>query len=150
MTDPSNSRDGEKDAPEDVDPIDEDADPSAVDDTDVTESADDADTDEDDEGPVRDKPAASGKASRSGNPARAAEAEQGRSTRPVKPQRIGNRWAAPAMLTSAGIGLVWIVLYYVFANGENPIPVMDDLGDWNLIIGMGFIVAAFGFSMKWE
>lgn len=147
MTDPSNSRDGEKDVPEDADgadPIDDDPDASELEVDDVEDDLDE------DEQPAKDRPAATGKASRSGNPARAAEAEQGRSTRPVKPQRIGNRWAAPAMLTSAAIGLIWIVLYYVFANGENPIPVMDDLGDWNLIIGMGFIVAAFGFSMKWE
>lgn len=165
MTDPSNERAGDDEA--------RDASSDAPDDADVTEAADDPDAEPvetadddaadvesesaaddepaDDGVPAKKKPAATGKASRSGNPARAAEAEDGgRRTRPVKPQRIGNRWAAPAMLTSAAIGLIWIVLYYVFANQDNPIPVMSDLGDWNLIIGMGFIVAAFGFSMKWE
>ena len=29
-------------------------------------------------------------------------------------------------------------------------PLVDDLGGWNLVVGMGFIVAAFGFAMKWE
>ena len=120
---------------------------------DDTDEADDVDrdNDEDDAHERKEKPVPTGKASRSGNPARAAEADaKPRSRQPVKPQKVGNRWAAPAMLASAGIGLLWIVLYYVFANRDNPVPVMSDLGDWNLIVGMGFIVAAFGFSMKWE
>lgn len=66
---------------------------------------------------------------------------------PVKPKRIGNRWAAPAMLTCAIIGLAWIVVFY---TAGNKLPYMKDLDSWNLVIGMGFIVAAFGFSMKWE
>ncbi|UPK75096.1 cell division protein CrgA [Nocardioidaceae bacterium SCSIO 66511] len=133
---------------EDIDDELEDEDEPVEDDIDDDDSSDDDDADDDRR---KDKPAASGKASRSGNPARAAEAEgKTRSTRPVKPQKIGNRWAAPAMLACAGIGLLWIVLYYVFANRDNPIPLMSDLGDWNLIVGMAFIVAAFGFSMKWE
>lgn len=71
-----------------------------------------------------------------------------------KPQRIGNRWAGPAMVTSAVIGLIYIVVYYV-TNGQIEsypkwLEWYRDLGNWNLVIGMGFIVAAFGFAMKWE
>ena len=67
-----------------------------------------------------------------------------------KPQRIGNRWAGPAMVTSGIIGLIWIVVFYTLSNGTTNIPLYSDLGQWNLVIGMGFIVAAFGFAMKWE
>jgi hypothetical protein len=67
-----------------------------------------------------------------------------------KPQRIGNRWAGPAMVISGVIGLIWIVVFYTLSNGSHDIPVYSDLGQWNLVIGMGFIVAAFGFAMKWE
>lgn len=71
-----------------------------------------------------------------------------------KPQRIGNRWAGPAMVTSAIIGLVYIVVFYVISGEISEYPSWlewyQDLGNWNLIIGMGFIVAAFGFAMKWE
>lgn len=67
-----------------------------------------------------------------------------------KAKRIGNRWAAPAMIASALIGLVWIVIFYVTNGTDVTIPLMTDLGSWNLVIGMGFIVAAFGFAMKWE
>ncbi len=71
-----------------------------------------------------------------------------------KAQKIGNRWAGPAMLTSALIGLLWIVVFYVL-NGQTIdypswLQWYQDLANWNLVIGMGFIVAAFGFAMKWE
>jgi len=65
-------------------------------------------------------------------------------------QSTGWRWAGPAMLVSAVIGLVWIVVFYVTNGTDMNIPGFSDLGNWNLVIGMGFIVAAFGFAMKWE
>jgi len=67
-----------------------------------------------------------------------------------KPERIGNRWAAPGMVISAVVGLVWIVVFYTISSTDITIPWYSDLGNWNLLIGMGFIVAAFGFAMKWE
>lgn len=67
-----------------------------------------------------------------------------------QPKRIGNRWAAPAMIASGVIGLIWIVVFYTLSDGSRSIPIYSDLGQWNLVIGMGFIVAAFGFAMKWE
>lgn len=95
----------------------------------------------------------SNKPGRSGNPAKREEsggkAKIDRKT-PVKPKPIGNRWAAPAMISCALIGLAWIVVFYVFQGVDVTIPVFSDLGNWNLVVGMGFIVAAFGFSMKWE
>jgi hypothetical protein len=66
-----------------------------------------------------------------------------------KPQRIGNRWAGPAMVISAVIGLTWIVIWYTIGN-QFHVKYFSDLGQWNLVIGMGFILAAFGFAMKWE
>ncbi|MCX6406321.1 MAG: cell division protein CrgA [Propionibacteriales bacterium] len=62
----------------------------------------------------------------------------------------GSRFAAPLMIASAVIGLLWIVVFYVISGTDITIPVYSDLGDWNIVIGMGFIVAAFGFAMKWE
>jgi hypothetical protein len=71
-----------------------------------------------------------------------------------KAQKIGNRWAGPAMVISGVIGLIWIVVFYTLSNQTIDYPSFlqwyDDLDSWNLVIGMGFIVAAFGFAMKWE
>lgn len=68
----------------------------------------------------------------------------------IQAKRVGNRWAGPAMVTSAGIGLLWIVVFYVTNGTDVRIPIITDLESWNLVIGMSFIVAAFGFAMKWE
>lgn len=71
-------------------------------------------------------------------------------SRGPKPQRLGNRWAGPGMVISAVIGLLWIVVFYTISDGSHHIPWYSDLGNWNLGIGMAFIIAAFGFAMKWE
>lgn len=64
--------------------------------------------------------------------------------------QIGNRWAAPMMVASGVIGLIWIVLFYMTAETDTDIPVLHDLGNWNIVVGMGFIVLAFVYSTKWE
>ncbi len=69
---------------------------------------------------------------------------------PGEPGVVGNRWAAPAMVASGIIGLLWIVVFYVVSGTDARIPFYSDLGQWNIVIGMGFILAAFGFAMKWE
>lgn len=44
-------------------------------------------------------------------------------------------------------GLLWIVVFYVAGND---IPGMDALDNWNLLIGMGFIVAGFLVFTRWK
>jgi hypothetical protein len=44
------------------------------------------------------------------------------------------------------IGLLWIVAYYI-APG---MPVMSELGRWNMVIGFGLIMVGFGLSTKWR
>lgn len=61
--------------------------------------------------------------------------------------KIGNRWAAPAMLVCWLVGLAWVSVFYIAGD---KIPVMDGLGNWNIIIGMGLIAAGFIFATKWE
>lgn len=75
--------------------------------------------------------------------------------KPGDPSRIGNRWAAPAMVTCAVLGLLWIVIFYTLGSVTlTDVPVLTDvityLGNYNIVIGMGFILAAFGFATKWE
>ena len=47
------------------------------------------------------------------------------------------------------IGLFWIVLFY-FAGQDGPIPVMKDLGQYNLLVGIGFMAVGFSFATRWE
>lgn len=57
------------------------------------------------------------------------------------------RVAAPAMVTLWLVGLFWVVLYYMF---QDDLPLVGDLGGWNLVIGMGFIAFGFVFATQWE
>ncbi|MFJ9176872.1 cell division protein CrgA [Streptomyces sp. NPDC102360] len=61
--------------------------------------------------------------------------------------KLTNRgWVAPAMLALFLIGLVWIVVFYV-ADGTLPIKA---LGNWNIVVGFGFIAGGFGVSTQWK
>ncbi|MFD0412914.1 cell division protein CrgA [Streptomyces sp. NPDC127108] len=55
-------------------------------------------------------------------------------------------WVAPVMLAMFLIGLAWIVVFYV-TDGKLPI---DPLGNWNIVVGFGFIAAGFGVSTQWK
>jgi hypothetical protein len=61
--------------------------------------------------------------------------------------KLTNRgWVAPVMLAMFLIGLAWIVVFYV-TDGSMPI---DALGNWNIVVGFGFIAAGFGVSTQWK
>ena len=47
------------------------------------------------------------------------------------------------------IGLVWIVLYYLTGQ-DLSIPLMTDLGQYNLVVGIGFMAVGFVYATKWE
>lgn len=57
------------------------------------------------------------------------------------------RWVAPTMVTLLLVGLAWIVVYYI---ARDAIPVMDALGGWNLVIGMGLITGGFITATQWK
>jgi hypothetical protein len=55
------------------------------------------------------------------------------------------------MLFSFLFGLLYVLVYY-FAGNDNldKIPVMKDLGNYNLLVGVGFMAVGFTFATKWE
>jgi hypothetical protein len=60
---------------------------------------------------------------------------------------LGNRnWVAPLMLGFFIVGLAWIVLFYV-TSGSLPV---DALGNWNIVVGFGFIAGGFVVSTQWK
>jgi Cell division protein CrgA len=59
------------------------------------------------------------------------------------------RGVVVGMLGCFLIGLVWIVTFY-FAGSDGPIPVMNDLDQYNLLVGIGFMAVGFTFATKWE
>ncbi|GAA3300483.1 cell division protein CrgA [Streptomyces cinereospinus] len=61
--------------------------------------------------------------------------------------KLTNRaWVAPVMLALFLIGLAWIVVFYV-TNSSLPV---ESLGNWNIVVGFGFIAAGFGVSTQWK
>ncbi|MFJ7155438.1 cell division protein CrgA [Streptomyces sp. NPDC101118] len=61
--------------------------------------------------------------------------------------KLGNRgWVAPVMLAMFLIGLAWIVVFYVT---DTRLPI-EALGNWNIVVGFGFIAAGFGVSTQWK
>ena len=57
------------------------------------------------------------------------------------------RWLAPLMLVLFGIGVLWLVVFYI-TQGE--MPLVADLGNANLLVGFGFIIAGFALSTQWR
>jgi hypothetical protein len=60
------------------------------------------------------------------------------------------RWLAPLMLVLFGIGVLWLVVFYLTQGRMGGLPVASDLDNWNLLIGFGFIIAGFGLSTQWR
>ena len=56
------------------------------------------------------------------------------------------------MLGCFVIGLIWICTFYVFSDSSDTggIPIMNDLGQKNLFVGIGFMAIGFTFATRWE
>jgi hypothetical protein len=49
------------------------------------------------------------------------------------------------------LGLIWIVTFYFVGQDDKVhIPVMDQLEQMNLLVGVGFMAVGFTFATKWE
>ncbi len=84
------------------------------------------------------------KRKKSGSPATTGTA------RPTKKKGPSPVWLAPTMLVLFGIGVLWLVVFYVTANNTGGMPLTGGLGNGNLAIGFGFIVAGFALSTQWR
>ena len=64
-----------------------------------------------------------------------------------KPVKIGSpRWIAPLMLAFFGIGLLWIVAYYIAPDAI----FFPTLSYWNVVGGFVLIALGFVVSTKWK
>jgi hypothetical protein len=59
------------------------------------------------------------------------------------------RGVVVGMLGSFLIGLIWIVVYYITGQ-DLLIPVMKNLGQYNLVVGIGFMAVGFVYATRWE
>lgn len=56
-------------------------------------------------------------------------------------------WVPWVFVPVGVLGVLWLVVYYI-AGAQ--IPFMLALGDWNILIGMGAMAAAFGIATLWK
>ncbi|WP_370865263.1 cell division protein CrgA [Nocardioides agariphilus] len=62
-----------------------------------------------------------------------------------------NRGVVITMLSCFLIGLIWICTYYVFTGTHlDKIPVFNDLGQYNLMVGIAFMAVGFSYATRWE
>lgn len=142
-------------------------------DTEDTDTADDTDTDAEDSGDTAEEAKGAAKdkrAKRSAkDPVRAKRTpggevpEKAKDATPASRQRsaaaegarTGRRrvaavapnpaWLAPTAVTLLILGLLYLVVYYLSA-GTVPLPI----GDWNLAVGFGVMLAGGGMLMFWK
>jgi hypothetical protein len=60
------------------------------------------------------------------------------------------RGVVVGMLGCFLVGLLWICTYYVFSNNLTKVPVFNDLGQYNLMVGIAFMAVGFTFATRWE
>ena len=60
------------------------------------------------------------------------------------------RGVVVGMLGCFLVGLVWICTFYVFSDDLSQLWVFNDLGQWNLVVGIAFMAVGFSFATKWE
>jgi hypothetical protein len=60
------------------------------------------------------------------------------------------RGVVVGMLGCFLIGLIWICTYYVIANDTTGVPVFNDLGQYNLVVGILFMAVGFTYATRWE
>lgn len=70
---------------------------------------------------------------------------------PMTPLGRG-RGVVVGMLGCFVLGLLWICTFYVISNQVDggPIPVMNDLGQKNLVVGIGLMAVGFAYATRWE
>ena len=69
------------------------------------------------------------------------------STAPTPVKYGSAAWWAPVMGAFFVLGLLWIVVYYI-AGAD--LPLMKQLGWFNVLVGFGLIGVGFGMSTRWR
>ncbi len=60
---------------------------------------------------------------------------------------VDRTWVPWVFVPLLIIGVLWLVVYYIAGN---QIPFMAALGDWNILVGMGCMAAAFAVATLWK
>jgi drug/metabolite transporter (DMT)-like permease len=60
------------------------------------------------------------------------------------------RGVVVGMLGCFLVGLLWICTFYVVSDDPSAIPVLNDLGQYNLLVGIALMAVGFTFATRWE
>jgi hypothetical protein len=60
------------------------------------------------------------------------------------------RGVVVGMLGCFLIGLIWICTFYVISNDVSKVAIFNDLGQYNLLVGISFMAVGFTFATRWE
>ena len=74
------------------------------------------------------------------------KAQQAAKPKKIKPP-ASRRWVPPTFIAVGLFGVAWLITFYVAGTY---IPFMDALGNWNILIGMGGMAAAFAIATLWR
>lgn len=72
--------------------------------------------------------------------------ESGGTKRRIRPPS-SRRWVPPTFITVGLLGVAWLIVFYI--AGHN-VPLMSELGNWNILIGMGGLAGAFVLATLWK
>lgn len=61
--------------------------------------------------------------------------------------KITPKWLVPTMLGFGIAGILWISVFYITAG---QLPLMDQLGNWNLLVGFSGLIVAVILSTRWH
>ena len=62
-------------------------------------------------------------------------------------KKRSRRWVGPAVLSLLLFGVAWLVVAYMTSGTA---PVQNRLGDWNVLVGFGFIAGGFALATQWR
>lgn len=68
--------------------------------------------------------------------------------RPSTPLGRG-RGVVVGMLACFLIGLLWIIVYYITSQDAS-VPLISELGNYNLLVGISFMAVGFIYATHWE
>ncbi len=60
------------------------------------------------------------------------------------------RGVVVGMLGCFILGLLWICTFYVISDDVSALPIFNDLGQKNLMVGIAFMAVGFTFATRWE
>ena len=60
---------------------------------------------------------------------------------------VDRSWVPKVFVPLFLLGVLWLIVYYIAGN---QIPGISDLGDWNILIALGLIIACFSLMTLWK